>query len=365
MEKALPTRTFAAQAAELIRQHIHAGTWREKLPPERQLCQRLQIARNTLRRALQMLEKEGWVAPGARALGRQIKPRTRSARSLHPHGQVVLLSPTGLPVLQANALEEVDRLRAHLFEAGLRLEVVTSRAFQVAHPAGLLEELARKWPQATWVLYHSTQAIQQWFADRKLPAVILGHPHPGVALPYVDKDVAAAAQHAVATLWAKGHRNIVLLHPRQELGGFRVMAAAMEAFMVQRGADFRRPISVTHDGTRRGLCRMLDQLLATRPPPLALLTCLTNDAVTALTYLIHRGIRVPAEVSLIYLLDDPIIGALVPAVDHYRANSAQLVKRLAGLIMKIAAGETGQRHAVRVMCDYCRGETVGPAQPPA
>jgi DNA-binding LacI/PurR family transcriptional regulator len=361
MPQALPMKTYAQQAAELLRQQLLAGTWRGKLPPERQLCQRLQVARNTLRRALKSLEQEGLLAPGARALGRQIKARPPQVRADRFSGQVVLLSPTGLPFLQANALEEVDRLRVHLFEAGFRLETVTSRAFHVGHPAGLLAELVRKWPQAIWVLYHSTRAIQQWFARQGLPAVILGHPHPGVDLPSVDKDVAAAAQHAVATLWAKGHRNIVLLRPRQELGGFVVMARALQDFMERRGDAFRRPVAVQHDGTKRGLCRVLDQLLVSRPPPLAILTCLTDDVVTTLTYLIHRGIRVPGAVSLIYLLDDPIMDCLVPTVDRYRANSALLVKRLAGLILKIAAGETGPCHSVRVMCDYCRGETVGPA----
>ncbi len=363
MEQALPTKTYAQQAAELIRRQIHAGAWRGKLPPERQLCQRLQIARNTLRRALRMLEQEGVVAPGARALGRQITARPRRVRNAGSNRQVVLLSPTGLPVFPANALEEVDRLRTHLFEVGFRLEIVTSRAFQVAHPDGLLEELVRKWPQAVWVLYHSTQAIQHWFARRGLPAVILGHPHPGVELPSVDKDIAAAAQHAVATLWAKGHRNIVLLRPRQELGGFLVMAKAMEEFMARRGPAVRPPVTVQHDGTKRGLCRVLDQLLVSRPPPLALVTCLTTDVVTTLTYLLHRGIRVPGEVSLLYLLDDPVMECLVPAVDHYRANSAVLVRRLAGLLLQIAAGAVVRQPRVRVMCDYCRGETVGPAGP--
>jgi hypothetical protein len=41
-------------------------------------------------------------------------------------------------------------------------------------------------------------------------------------------------------------------------------------------------------------------------------------------------------------------------------SPAPAVKRLAGQIMHIAAGEAGPCHGVRVMCDYCRGETVGP-----
>ncbi len=361
MEQVLPNRSFAQQSAELLRQQIQQGLWKDKLPAERELCQRLQIARNTLRRALKILEKEGWVAAGARSLGRRIAARPRPKAHTRSSGQVILLSPASLPALPARTLEQVDRLRASLADAGYRLEVVASRAFQVAHPAGLLEELVRKWPQAVWVLHHSTKAVQQWFARADQPAIILGHPHPGVELPFVDEDVAAAAQHAVATLYAKGHRNIVLLHPQQELGGFLVIARAMKELLQRRGGAFRQPVSVTHDGTKQGLCRLLDQLLAHRSPPLALLTCLTGDAVTTLTYLTHRGVRVPGDVSLIHLFDDPVISHLVPAVDHYRINSAVLIRRLAGLIMQCASGETGRRHSVRVMCDYCRGETIGPA----
>lgn len=52
------------QVANILRQHILDGSWREgdAIPPEKSLCAEFDIARGTLRQALQMLESEGYLA---------------------------------------------------------------------------------------------------------------------------------------------------------------------------------------------------------------------------------------------------------------------------------------------------------------
>lgn len=51
------------QVANIIRQDILDGTWRngDALPPEKVLCTRFNIARGTMRQALQLLEAEGYL----------------------------------------------------------------------------------------------------------------------------------------------------------------------------------------------------------------------------------------------------------------------------------------------------------------
>jgi len=51
------------QVANIIRQNILDGTWHEgdAIPPEKTLCSRFNIARGTMRQALQLLENEGYL----------------------------------------------------------------------------------------------------------------------------------------------------------------------------------------------------------------------------------------------------------------------------------------------------------------
>lgn len=51
------------QVANIIRQNILDGTWRDgdAIPPEKILCARFNIARGTMRQALQLLESEGYL----------------------------------------------------------------------------------------------------------------------------------------------------------------------------------------------------------------------------------------------------------------------------------------------------------------
>src|SRR4051812_38591327 len=57
----IPQRTVASQIAAQLRTDIEEGTWRDWLPTERVLCQKLQASRNTVRAAINQLKAEGLV----------------------------------------------------------------------------------------------------------------------------------------------------------------------------------------------------------------------------------------------------------------------------------------------------------------
>src|SRR6185503_7916079 len=48
-------------AVGILRRDLQSGIWREYLPGEHRLCERLQISRPTLRHALEMLRREGLI----------------------------------------------------------------------------------------------------------------------------------------------------------------------------------------------------------------------------------------------------------------------------------------------------------------
>ena len=77
----LPRRlSLVDQTVRSLRDGISSGHWQSHLPGERELCEYLQIGRNTLRAALQELERSGWleVLHGQR---RRIIPQPAGARA--------------------------------------------------------------------------------------------------------------------------------------------------------------------------------------------------------------------------------------------------------------------------------------------
>ena len=63
LERGKNAEPLYVQVANIIRQHILSGSWRDgdSIPPEKTLCADFNIARGTLRQALQILENEGYL----------------------------------------------------------------------------------------------------------------------------------------------------------------------------------------------------------------------------------------------------------------------------------------------------------------
>ena len=75
------------QVANIIRNHILDGTWREgdTIPPEKVLCAEFNIARGTMRQALQLLENEGylWREQGRGTFIRLVDRQNNESQSRH------------------------------------------------------------------------------------------------------------------------------------------------------------------------------------------------------------------------------------------------------------------------------------------
>jgi GntR family transcriptional regulator of arabinose operon len=75
------------QVANIIRQNILDGTWHEgdAIPPEKILCSRFNIARGTMRQALQLLESEGYLVreQGRGTFIRLVEQRNNDTKSRH------------------------------------------------------------------------------------------------------------------------------------------------------------------------------------------------------------------------------------------------------------------------------------------
>jgi DNA-binding LacI/PurR family transcriptional regulator len=333
----IPKRiTLVSQTAEALRQEIAAGHWRNQLPGERSLAGQFQIARVTLRTAIQQLRREGLI----QLVGQRYRVRNpAAARSPRRRSRAVAFLTT-IPhhLLPLFKLAELANLQRLIQDAGLKLEIVFDpRLAEADNPSARLRQLVAATDAACWVLSSCHASVQRWFMEQPVPAIVTGTRHEGIRLPAVDFDNRAIARHAAGTLLARGHRRVALMLPDSGLAGDRATEQGFrEAFASGQHAD-AEPVVWFHDGTAGGICRALAPFEAGREGPTAVLVSHVQHVLTVLTRLLAHGVHVPREVSLLCLRSDPDLAFLVPSIACYDTDPVLFSQRLGRQTIQLAA----------------------------
>ena len=330
----LPSRcNLAADCVRVLKLRIGSGEWQRLLPGERRLAEILQVGRDTIRLALQQLEREGVLGSAEAGSRRRIQgvvaeaPDSRKLR-------IGMLAYRRLEQLPQPLLLEIDHIRSSLAGKGGSLEVFAPAWYEQKNPANRLATLLEEEPCSAWILLRSSAAVQDWFMQRHIPCLIRGYPHPGINLPHLDVDWHATARHATAHLWRLGHRRAVLLVPADPLKG---VEAAVQGVMDLGGEGFDATVQV-EDGTPSGVGRVLARALQVKNPPTAIIATRARQAATALTWLASKGIRVPGHISLITLAWEPFLDHLVPEITGYCTDPDSVAKLVVKRLERLAAG---------------------------
>lgn len=329
-------KSKSGQLADLLRERVLAGEWSENLPAERFLAEEFMVSRTTLRQAVSILVSEGLVGAAANTRsGRSLRVKTRAGAGTPPF-QVVVITPSlsGSPVLSG----QLAVLREMLGHAGLQVHVHEAGALveQESPEAGLRRIVSRR-PGAVWVLHRMPRTIHEVFASLGGPVVVFGSTFTDNDLPSVDIDFKAVGRHAAGLCLSRGCERIALLVHRTYLAGdARIVEAVRETLDRQGVAS---PVVIRHDFNRARLMDGLDHAFVAGGTACdALLIANQHHLLTALPHLMRRGIRIPEDLSVVYLSNDPVIERLSPLPYRYDSGPA-LVRKLASTIRAIAAGD--------------------------
>lgn len=358
MSRLPPKPSMASYALGILRQLLSEGEWKERLPGERSLALRIGVSRPTLHEALLSLEKEGLLRRRAKAAWQILDIPDGAQRGPR---KVIFLSPYHLEDFEPFALHQYTVLSAHLAERGHETEAIRLPAVEKGGSQRALAALARQNRPDAWVLYRCSPSTQRWFASSGLPAVVMGSAPEDVRLRSVDVDYRAAGRHAVSTLLRLGHSpaRIVYLMPAEKLIGHAEAAAGMAEGL---GKDSPGARIVTMPAETAAQCKVLDGLWQ-ETPPTALIAHRPLQSLTILSHLARRGVRVPEQVSLVLLDDNPVVSRLVPEPSRYHKDVAQFSSQLRRSLEQAMAGRTGAPRGTRLIPELVRGQTL--AAPPS
>jgi LacI family transcriptional regulator len=356
----LPQRhSLVGQTVAFLDAQIAAGQWREWLPPERSLCETLQVSRSTLRRALAQLRRDGRIRPEHGA-GHRILPGAKPRRAQLRSHDVAVLVPEPLERLRPTQALWIDELRAMLSEHGVRLHVFHGAQYFRAQPGPALAKLVHQSPHGCWVLTMASRSCQHWFAQRGLPCVIAGSCHAGIDLPSRDLDHRAMCRHAAGVLLAAGHHRLAFLTQKTpRAGDLESEAGFREGVHHSQRAGVSAQIH-HHDATVAGLGVALRRLFAQRPAPTALLVANAYHYLAVVSRLAQLGQQAPRDYSIISRDEDSFLTFLAPEPARYEASPRALAKSLLRPVIELLEHGAVSQRAARLMPQFIRGETVGP-----
>lgn len=353
--------SLVSQTAAILTERIQAGEWHRWLPGEHELCAQLHIARMTLRRALQQLQRNGLIRSS------QGKPREILARRkpgpAKASGRVLLL--TQVPMKSRLPFDAfwTHELREALEKAGYHLELHSNHAAYGRVMTTNLERLLEQLRPVGWVLTNSTQAMQRWFDKRRLPCVIVGSRHAGIELPFVDKAYRAMCRHAVGMFLARGHTRFVLLNPASGAAGdLESEQGFQEGVLRSQRHDLQASV-VRHDGTVADVLNKLNALLRRREPPTAILVSRAAHVLTVIGHLLRCGLHIPEDMAIIARDHEWFLETMVPSVSSYVQNSDTMAKRISSAVLEMLESGMVSPANCQIMPEFKERETLGPHAP--
>lgn len=354
----IPQRlSLVGQAAQVLRDEIVGGRWKKVLPGERNLAATMHVSRSTLRQALAVLHREGLFR--IQAHRRLLVGKISSRKTKSNLGVVVLLTTLKPDHLSQMKLREADDLRRLLGDAPMKLELRLIPHFSHDRsPERLIEPIASELGPACWVLSGCPKAVQRWFSNSRLPAIITGSSHPGVSLPAIDIDNYGIARHAVGNLLARGHRQITLLNPNSGFAGDLAIEKGFQDAIKASPHPEVKPRILYHDGLPESLHIAAQKILKSTPRPTAILLSHVNPLITMLTSLQASGVHVPRDVSLVSLRDDMDLSYLAPTIAHYHCNWELFNRKLSTMVIKLATDGTLRKRQTVLSADFVAGNSL-------
>jgi DNA-binding LacI/PurR family transcriptional regulator len=348
------------QTAAHLREGFQRGRWGGLLPGVVPLAAELMVSKDVARAALKVLEGEGWIEAGGSGRRRKILAnllKVPSRRSLR------------IGIMLYDPLEDDDGHGIRLM-FGIRQSIEAlghTCVFGDRCLAELKENLSRisrvvKAVDAdAWIVLAASRAVLEWFIAQPFAVYAFGGRFHDLAVACSATRMAPALESAVNTLVDQGHRRIVLLAPTFLRKPTPIPSIARFLALLEEHGIPATDYHLPHfEDSAEGLEKSLDALFHITPPT-ALLVNQTSDCAAVFFFLARRGLQVPRDVSVVFLIEEPVFRRCQPPIDHFRAPMKEHITSITRWVKGVATGRP-TKHQVILDAVYVPGGTVGPAK---
>jgi LacI family transcriptional regulator len=90
------------------------------------------------------------------------------------------------------------------------------------------------------------------------------------------------------------------------------------------------------------------------------MVCKSFEFLSVISYLSHKGYRIPEDISVICRNDDGFMPFLVPSPARYETSAELRARRIMKLVNQVVSGGAVSKSSVRIMPNFIPGNTVAP-----
>ncbi len=338
--------------ADSLRREIEEGRYDggERLPTEQLLCQRYQISRQTVRRALSVLEGEGLIDRRQGSGSRLREPA--APKPLPPRCSIAVVTTYISDYIFPSILRGMERVLTANGSAPLLFatqnQISTER--KILHTLLAMRDLDGVLVEGSkTALPNPNLDLYQKLLDQGVRLVFFNGTYPELSsCPSVLADDFGGGKQLVTYLYGKGHRNIAGIFKNDDMQGTQRYAGYIQAL---RELDLPLEDKQTcwyNTETRKSFRTeaALDSILENFRGCSAIMCYNDEVAIRVITHLKKRNIDVPGEMAVVSF-DNSQYSELAPvhitSLSHETQNLGELA---AELMLRLLQGERCQSEVV-------------------
>jgi DNA-binding LacI/PurR family transcriptional regulator len=301
--------------------------------------------------ALLRLEKEGLlVGQGAGRRRKIVIPKDHTFTTLRV--AILLYEPSD------QSLDYLTDCKNKLEAAGHTVFYAPSSLTEIKMDVQRLARMVEKTEADAWVVIAGTREVLQWFTQQKKLAFAFCGRRRKLEIAAIGPDNIPTLVEATRRLIDLGHQRIVFLDSLYNVSDPGTAGAAFLGAL-SAGGIVTGPYNLPGwEGGLEGVYAYLDSSFQ-RTPPTAIIVSSRTTYFATLHFLLNRGIRVPQDLSLVCVDDDPHFIQCRPSVSHIRWSSRPVVNRIVRWVNNVSQGKEDTRQTV-IKAEFVEGGTIGP-----
>lgn len=334
----------AEQAAAHLIDELGRGRWRGVLPGVNRLAEDLGVSRETMRAALVLVERQGFLRPQGEGRARVIVEDVSRSVERRSGLRVGMLLRESLDKEVNGAFQRLlMRLWHRLEETGHMCLFAPKSQEDLGHNPARIIRMAKQIPVDAWLVSAGSLEVLQWFAACDVPSLALGGRIKGLTIAGASRDPLPAYRALFRQLIAMGHRRITLISGRERrLPTLSMIEQTLKQEFEANGIPFG-PFNVPDwEPTPEGLDIRLRELFRVTPPT-AIQVHSAAATVGVLSFLHRHRIRVPDDVSLICESMENAMAWHLPPLAHFSTDWDGILLRVLRWVDGVAKGKVDKR----------------------